>query len=157
MWRTDPTGPQGPMQVSEAAASDVGGGDRFDTMQNRELGRAYLAQLYRRYGAWPDAIAAYNWGIGNLDAWIRAGRPANRLAFGVGAYLGRVLHDSGLCEGISGKARPRPPASPSGCADFGAWGGALGNGGYPVGVATKRFYGQLDKAMLLAARHADAR
>lgn len=29
MWRPDPSGPQGPMQVSEAAATDVGGGDRL--------------------------------------------------------------------------------------------------------------------------------
>ena len=38
MWRPDPSGPQGPMQVSSAAATDVGGGDRFDAMQNRALG-----------------------------------------------------------------------------------------------------------------------
>jgi hypothetical protein len=30
MWRPDPSGPQGPMQVTEAAATDVGGGDRLD-------------------------------------------------------------------------------------------------------------------------------
>jgi hypothetical protein len=31
MWRPElPNGPQGPMQVSAAAATDVGGGDRFD-------------------------------------------------------------------------------------------------------------------------------
>ena len=61
MWRPEPGGPQGPMQVSAAAAFDVGGGDRFDLAQNRALGRAYLAQMYRRYGNWQDAIAAYNW------------------------------------------------------------------------------------------------
>ncbi len=66
------------MQVSEAAATDVGGGDRFDPDQNREIGRAYLAQLYRRYGDWPDAIAAYNWGIGNLEAWVKSGTPRRR-------------------------------------------------------------------------------
>src|SRR5947209_20560714 len=75
MWRPDPSGPQGPMQVSEAAATDVGGGDRFDLTQNRALGRAYLAQLYGRYKNWPDAIAAYNWGPRNIDTWVRAGRP----------------------------------------------------------------------------------
>src|SRR6266480_4578987 len=64
MWRPDPSGPQGPMQVSEAAATDVGGGDRFDALQNRAIGRAYLLQLYGRYHNWPDAIAAYNWGMG---------------------------------------------------------------------------------------------
>src|SRR6266851_1475440 len=52
MWRPDPSGPQGPMQVSEAAATDVGGGNRFDLTQNRAIGRAYLAQLYGRYRNW---------------------------------------------------------------------------------------------------------
>lgn len=100
MWRPDPAGPQGPMQVSAKAATDVGGGDRFDPTQNRAIGRAYLAQLYRRYGNWPEAIAAYNWGIGNIDKWIKAGRPAdNKALSGVVAYLRRVLRDSGLCRG----------------------------------------------------------
>ncbi len=99
MWRPDPAGPQGPMQVSAGAATDVGGGDRFDWAQNRAIGRAYLAQLYRRYGNWPDAIAAYNWGIGRMNAWVDAGRPARRLDKGVAAYRDRVLLDSGLCSG----------------------------------------------------------
>jgi hypothetical protein len=99
MWRSDPAGPQGPMQVSEKAAVDVGGGNRFDIAQNRAIGRAYLALLHRRYGNWPDAISAYNWGLGRLDLWIRAGRPADKLVSGVAKYVHRVLHDSGLCAG----------------------------------------------------------
>jgi hypothetical protein len=91
MWRPDPSGPQGPMQVSEAAATDVGGGNRFDLTQNRALGRAYLAQLYWRYRNWPDAIAAYNWGIGKMDAWVKAGRPPDKFLVGVAVYLKRVL------------------------------------------------------------------
>lgn len=71
MWRADPSGPQGPMQVSEKAAIDVGGGNRFDMDQNRHLGRAYLGLLQRRYGNWADAISAYNWGMGRVDAWIK--------------------------------------------------------------------------------------
>ncbi len=101
MWRPDPSGPQGPMQVSEGAAIDVGGGDRFDPLQNRMMGRAYLKALYTRYKDWPDAIAAYNWGLNNLDAWIRAGRPTEKLVAGVAAYTTRVLRDSGLCEGAA--------------------------------------------------------
>jgi hypothetical protein len=97
MWRPDPSGPQGPMQVSAAAAADIGGGDRFDLPRNREIGRAYLARLYRRYKNWPDAIAAYNWGLGNVDAWIKAGRPHEKLLTGVATYTNRVLYDSGLC------------------------------------------------------------
>src|SRR6267154_3599362 len=97
MWRPDPAGPQGPMQVSEKAALDVGNGDRFEVAQNRTLGRAYLALLYRRYGNWADAISAYNWGMGKVDSWIRAGRPTGKLVPGVAVYVRRVLRDSGVC------------------------------------------------------------
>jgi transglycosylase-like protein with SLT domain len=154
MWRADATGPQGPMQVSEAAAIDVGGGDRFDLDQNRQIGRAYLAQLYRRYGDWPDAIAAYYWGIGNLNAWVKAGRPADRLVPGVTAYLGRVMHDSGLCQQSPAKAQ-QPSASPaSACDDLGPWSGLVGNGRFPVDPRATRFQSQLDKALRLAMEHA---
>jgi len=94
MWRPQPAGPQGPMQVSEAAAIDVGGGDRFDLVENRALGRAYLARMYRRYGNWPDAIAAYNWGPGNVDAWIGRGRSGGSLPLEVERYRDRVLRDA---------------------------------------------------------------
>jgi hypothetical protein len=94
MWRPEPDGPQGPMQVSLKAALDVGGGDRFDLRQNRLLGRAYLAQMFQRYGNWPDALAAYNWGPGNVDAWIADGRRAERLPSETFRYVRRVLRDA---------------------------------------------------------------
>ncbi len=96
MWRSEPNGPQGPMQVSAAAAADVGGGDRFDETENRALGRAYLAHMFRRYGTWPDAVAAYNWGPGHLDEWIGGGRPADKFPAAVERYRVRVLGTSGL-------------------------------------------------------------
>jgi hypothetical protein len=106
MWRPEPGGPQGPMQVSAAAAFDVGGGDRFDLAQNRALGRAYLAQMYRRYGNWQDAIAAYNWGPGNLDAWIGGGRADDKLPLAVERYRNRVLREAALIEpGITAGSR----------------------------------------------------
>ena len=111
MWRPDPSAPQGPMRVSEAAATDVGGGDRFDPTQNRAMGRAYLAQLYGRYRNWPDAIAAYNWGIGKMDAWVKLGRPPDRFLVGVETYLRRVLHDSGLCNGTEPKRLQQLPGT----------------------------------------------
>jgi hypothetical protein len=94
MWRSDMAGPEGPMQVTAAAATDVGGGNRFDILQNRVIGRAYLAKMFLRYCNWPDAVAAYNWGPGNMDAWIREGRPPDRFLFDVRAYQTRVLQDS---------------------------------------------------------------
>ena len=115
MWGPDRNGPQGPMQVSAAAAADVGGGDRFDERENRALGRAYLAQLYRRYGSWPDAVAAYNWGPGHMDAWISDGRPFDKFPLAVEIYRIRVLVGSYLGTPRRGFARLqhwRPAADP---------------------------------------------
>jgi hypothetical protein len=102
MWRRDPAGPQGPMQVSRAAARDVGGGDRFDLARNRALGRAYLALLYRRYGDWADAVMAYNWGPARIDQWIAEGRPAGLLPLTVAHYCARVLGAAGLMQAAAG-------------------------------------------------------
>jgi hypothetical protein len=96
MWRSEPNGPQGPMQISAAAAADVGGGDRFDATENRALGRAYLAHMYRRYGSWPDALAAYNWGPGRMNNWINGGRPIDRFPPAIARYRARMLFASGL-------------------------------------------------------------
>jgi Transglycosylase SLT domain len=155
MWRDDPSGPQGPMQVSEAAASDVGGGDRFDPAQNRVIGRAYLAHLYHRYGDWPDAIAAYNWGIGHLEAWVKAGRPDAAPVVGVAAYLGRVLHDSGLCSPAGPAALRQPVAGQPRCVDLADWGHFVANGPN-ASDAPSPFKKQLDKALRLALDRAHA-
>jgi hypothetical protein len=101
------------MQVSAAAAADVGGGDRFDERENRLLGRAYLAQMYRRYGSWPDAVAAYNWGPGHMDAWISGGRPFDKFPLAVEIYRIRVLLGSsaGARRGRFVHTQPRRPAA----------------------------------------------
>jgi soluble lytic murein transglycosylase-like protein len=33
----------------------------------------YLKRLYKRFGSWSDALAAYNWGEGNLNKWLKGG------------------------------------------------------------------------------------
>jgi hypothetical protein len=165
MWGPDLSGPQGPMQVTEAAAADVGGGDRFDLIQNRVIGRDYLALLFRRYRNWPDAIAAYNWGMGNVDAWVKAGRPADKFLIGVAVYLRRVLHDSGMCDRempVSVRQLPYPLAEEgerdwvafarNACADLDAWGG-LAVETDRHSLAYGRFRSKLDKASQLAAQH----
>ena len=115
MWRAVADGPQGPMQVSAAAAADVGGGDRFDPAENRALGRAYLSRLYHRYANWPDAIAAYNWGPGNMDTWIGAGRPIDKFPIAVSLYRLRVLFGSSAAGGLAiprlGRLHPPPRRS----------------------------------------------
>jgi Transglycosylase SLT domain len=101
MWRPDFSAAQGPMQVTLAAAADVGGGDRFDLAENRALGRAYLARMFRRYGNWPDAVIAYNWGPRNVDSWIGGGRAADGLPLEVERYRSRVLRDAALLSTIA--------------------------------------------------------
>ena len=93
MWSPNLRGPQGPMQVSHEAAVDVGGGNRFDLLENRLVGRAYLAGMFRRYGNWADAVAAYNWGPGNLDRWIAAGRPVGQLSAPIHNYIERIMRE----------------------------------------------------------------
>jgi transglycosylase-like protein with SLT domain len=104
MWRAEPNGPQGRMQVTAAAAIDAGGGDRFDEQQNRALGRSYLARMYRRYGSWADAIAAYNWGPGRMDEWIGGGRSIEKFPASVAYYRSRVLASLGGVAAASGAA-----------------------------------------------------
>ena len=164
MWRLDPSGPQGPMQVTEAAATDVGGGDRFDLTQNRAIGRAYLSQLYGRYRNWPDAIAAYNWGIGNMDVWVKAGRPAGKLLAGVAVYLRRVLRESGLCNGAeaaqtrqSAEAALLAAASPAGPTPmvFAACSPSeLSGRGAGTATGPTAFSKRLDQALQLALQRA---
>jgi len=45
----------------------------FDPVVNVTLGVAYLNQLSKRFGSWPTALAAYNWGPARIDRQLRRG------------------------------------------------------------------------------------
>ncbi len=112
MWQPNIRGPQGPMQVTHAAAIDVGGGNRFDPTENRGVGRAYLANLYRRYGNWADAVAAYNWGPGNLERWVAAGRPIGQLSAPLQAYVERIMREFVAGSAVGAAVPAMAPAPP---------------------------------------------
>ncbi|MDA3903892.1 MAG: lytic transglycosylase domain-containing protein [Desulfuromusa sp.] len=69
----DPTaashaGAQGLMQLMPATAQELGVQDSFDPLQNLSGGCRYLKQLLVKYdGDLDHALAAYNWGQGNVD------------------------------------------------------------------------------------------
>lgn len=69
-WRVDAeshAGAQGLMQLMPGTARDMGVSDSFDPRQNIEGGTKYLSSLVKRYdGDVKKALAAYNWGPGNL-------------------------------------------------------------------------------------------
>lgn len=71
-------GAKGLMQVMHHTGFDPGMGVmpmRNDSPEeNMRFGRDYLAALLKRYDDVPTALAAYNWGLGNVDEWIAGGR-----------------------------------------------------------------------------------
>ncbi|MDD5452523.1 MAG: lytic transglycosylase domain-containing protein [Desulfovibrionales bacterium] len=63
-----PAGARGLMQLMPATAAELGVTDPFDPAQNVMAGTRYLRQLMDRYqGDVKLALAAYNWGMGNLE------------------------------------------------------------------------------------------
>ncbi len=63
-----PAGAQGLMQLMPETAAELGVKDSFDPAQNVMAGTRYLRLLLDRYrGDVKLALAAYNWGMGNLE------------------------------------------------------------------------------------------
>jgi soluble lytic murein transglycosylase-like protein len=71
-WRPDGStvtssvGAIGVMQLMPGTAAALGV-DPYDVNGNIRGGVTYLKQLFQKYGSWDQALAAYNWGPGNLD------------------------------------------------------------------------------------------
>lgn len=77
-------------QFMPATAAEWGV-DPFDPFSSIDGAGRYLAWLYRRVGTWAGALAAYNWGIGNV---LRKGLSAAPVE--TQSYFGQILADLGI-------------------------------------------------------------
>jgi hypothetical protein len=78
-------GARGLMQLMPGTAKDLGVTDPFDPTQSIMGGAAYMAQMYKQFGSWPEALAAYNAGPGNVQKKGAASWP------GVRDYVSKVM------------------------------------------------------------------
>jgi soluble lytic murein transglycosylase-like protein len=79
-------GAVGLMQLLPSTARDMGVTNLYDPRENILGGTQYLGMLLERYeGNMEQALAAYNWGPGNLE------RAPDRLPQETRAYIQRVL------------------------------------------------------------------
>lgn len=96
-----PKGARGVMQLMPGTMRDPGFGVKSmeerikagmsEEEANRETGREYLDAMYRRYGDQTLALAAYNWGPGNVDKWLKSGADPKKLPAETRAYISNVL------------------------------------------------------------------
>jgi hypothetical protein len=102
-------GAVGLMQLEPNTASDCGFHDRYDALQNTICGSKTLSYLVRSYGL-RSAIAAYNWGAGNVSAHpAEADWPAETRTY-VAAVLARY---DALQHRAMPIATPEPSPTPS--------------------------------------------
>jgi soluble lytic murein transglycosylase-like protein len=81
-------GAQGLMQLMPSTARGLGVRDSFDPEQNVMAGTRFLKDMLQRYGGnLDDALAAYNWGPGNVD---RHGSSSAALPRETRGYLAKV-------------------------------------------------------------------
>ena len=75
---------------------------------NRQVGQKYLDAMYRKYGDEATALAAYNWGPGNVDKWLKKGGDPKQLPAETRKYISNIL---------GGKASPKMPERDFGTAE----------------------------------------
>jgi soluble lytic murein transglycosylase-like protein len=85
-----PAGALGIAQFMPATAKEMGI-DPLDPFAAIDASARYLKSLYRQTGAWDKALAAYNWGIGNVLRKGLARAPAETRN-----YFTQILGDLGL-------------------------------------------------------------
>jgi len=91
--RKSSAGAVGIAQFMPATAAELGV-NPTDPMSAIDGAGRYLSQLYAQFGNWPEAIAAYNWGSGNVSKKGLAKAPAETVNY-VQKIAGVDIRNSG--------------------------------------------------------------
>lgn len=102
-WRQDiisgrlksPAGAVGIAQFMPATARDLGV-DPYDAASSIDGAARYLVSLFRRFGNWTEALAAYNWGQGNVSRKGLASAPDETRK-----YFTQILGDVNAANGTN--------------------------------------------------------
>ena len=86
-----PAGAQGLFQIMPGTARDLSLASAYEPQDSARAAARYLSQLYRRYnGNLKQTLAAYNWGMGNVDRWINNGQSHRALPRETQNYIASV-------------------------------------------------------------------
>lgn len=88
-----PAGAMGIAQFMPATAREMGI-DPLNPAQAIDGAARYLARLYRQFGNWTETLAAYNWGIGNVQRKGLSAAPAETRN-----YYSQILADVNAANG----------------------------------------------------------
>lgn len=91
-----PKGARGLLQTMPMTEADPGFGvspldpTKDPTQERYRLGQDYMRAMLDRYGTLPNALAAYNWGPGNVDKWLKAGGDTSQLPKETQGYIRNI-------------------------------------------------------------------
>lgn len=118
-----PAGARGLMQTMPGTERDPGFGiapldpKKDPNAERFRIGKQYIGALLKKYsGNTAHALAAYNWGPGNVDKWLRKGADPNKLPRETRNYVKNIMGgvDQYNATYRTGTTPPTPTVQPLG-------------------------------------------